>query len=133
LIEDPGYAVGLGEYGAVTEAEAESKADPQAGAVPLGRSAQYDEAHEVAREDADEEDVAEFAARGHYNRGAVKPTLRSKDISPLSQALISFLPSFLSFHSFLPLIALALRSLTRPYKLAGLYDYLTWTDLTFSH
>lgn len=58
LIEDPGYAVGLGEYGAVAEAQAESEADPQTGAVPFGRLAQDHEAHEVAGEDADEQHVA---------------------------------------------------------------------------
>lgn len=73
LIEDPRYAIGLGEYGTVAEAQTEPKSDSQNCAVPLGRLAQYDKAHEVTRENTNQKNEAELAARGHYHWRPVEP------------------------------------------------------------
>jgi hypothetical protein len=64
-------AIGLGENGAVADAQTQPQTYPHDGTGLHGRLGEDDEGHGVAAEDAAQEDVAEFAAGSHDNWRAV--------------------------------------------------------------
>jgi len=57
LVEYPRYTIGLREDRAIAYTETETQPDPEVCAIPRGRFAEYDEAHSVTQENADQQNV----------------------------------------------------------------------------
>lgn len=70
-VEDSRDAVRLGQDGAVAEAEGEAESDAQDAASEHVGLGQDGDGHQVAHEDARQQQVAQFPSGCHYHRRAV--------------------------------------------------------------
>ena len=69
-VEDPRDSVRLGQDGTVAETEGEAEADAQNAASEHVGFGQDRDGHQVAHEDARQQQVAQLPSRGHYHRRA---------------------------------------------------------------